>query len=325
MSRSSGTFLRKIRNQLQLNMRDVQKMSLTIARGEQNKRFYIPISRLAKIENDESTPNQFKLFTLSSIYGIAFEEILRRYGVSPDRIHRYRSEIKLSATRPVSTEIHSWETKVTVPVSLDPSFKWQSTQLINRVVARWGEIPAAFLIECNPKRHMYAYIGLDDDTMMPLLRPGSLVTIDPERRDVLKGGWRDEYERPIYLVELRDGYLCGWCQVEGLHLTVVPYPTSTAPLRTFRLSTEAEVIGQVVGVAMRLVPPIQADSEHAPTSLRSSDLPSEDSAAGEHASAPLKARKTSDSNPSGAYDRSGEMFDQKTGNPLSCHAESPKT
>lgn len=296
MSRSSGNFLRQIRNQLHLNMRDVQKLSLAIARGEQNRRFYIPISRLAKIENDESTPNQFKLFTLSSIYGIGFDEILRRYGVSPDRIHRYRSQIKLSATRPVSAEIHSLETKVTVPVCLDPSFKWQNTQLINRVVARWGEIPAAFLIECNPKRHMYAYIGLDDDTMMPLLRPGSLVMIDPERRDVLPGGWRTEYERPIYLVELRDGYLCGWCQIEDLRLTVVPYPTSTAPLRSFRLSTEAEVIGQVVGVAMRLVSPMRGEFEHEPTAPVRADLPDAEHPARQDVSR-FESNKSSNSNP----------------------------
>lgn len=262
---STGSFLRELRHQLQLNMRDVQEMSLRVAARQRNKRFYISIARLNKIENDKLVPNQFKIFTLSVIYGVDFLDLLARYGVAPDQIHKFRSQIRTPSTRPVSTEIRSLDTKVTVPIRLDPSFKWQNTQLINRIVSLWGEIPAAFLLECNPRQHMYAYIGLEDETMVPLLMPGSLVMIDHERRHVTKGGWSNEYQRPIYLIELKEGYVCGWCEVDDSRLIVLPYPTSKAPLRTFSLATEAEVIGQVVGVAMRLVRPIPTSPETAVT------------------------------------------------------------
>ncbi len=255
MELSSGSFLREVRLRLHLGLRDVQKASSKIAVKEKNKRFHISAARLAQIENDNAIPSVFKIFTLAAIYGLSFHEILTSYGVDSDRTHRYREEIKLSATRPVSAELHNLNTKVTIPVRLDPTFKWETTQLINRVVAFWGEIPAAFLLECSPKQHTYAYIGLEDNTMYPLLRPGSLVTIDGERRQVASDGWNNEYERPIYLVELRDGYLCGWCHVSESHITILPHPISKAPPRIFSLATEAEVIGQVVAVAMRLVPP----------------------------------------------------------------------
>ena len=254
MEISPGSFLREVRLRLHLGLRDVQKASSKIAVKEKNKRFHISAARLAQIENDNAIPSVFKIFTLAAIYGLSFHEILTSYGVDSDRTHRYREEIKLSATRPVSAELHNLNTKVTIPVRLDPTFKWETTQLINRVVAFWGEIPAAFLLECSPKQHTYAYIGLEDNTMHPLLRPGSLVTIDGERRQVASGGWNNEYERPIYLVELRDGYLCGWCHVSESHITILPHPISKAPPRIFSLATEAEVIGQVVAVAMRLVP-----------------------------------------------------------------------
>ena len=97
---------------------------------------------------------------------------------------QYHDEIELSATRLVSAELHNLTTKVTIPVQLDPTFKWETTQLINRVVALWGEIPAAFLLECNPRKHTYAYIGLEDRTMYPLLKPGALLMIDGDRREV---------------------------------------------------------------------------------------------------------------------------------------------
>lgn len=258
MSISPGSFLRELRVQLQLAVRDVQKMSTEIASKQRDKRFYVSAARLTQIENDAAVPSQFKIFTLSVIYGLDYHEILRHYGVDPDSVHGYRAQLKLPTTRPVSAHLCSLEAKVHVPMRLDATFKWESTQLINRAVAVWGEIPAAFLLACNPREHMYAYIGLDDDTMNPLIRPGSLVMIDGSRRHVTAAGWANEHERPIYFIEFRGGYVCSWCQVEDSQITILPYPTSRASVRTFSLSTEAEVIGQVVSVAMRLVPPAPA-------------------------------------------------------------------
>jgi hypothetical protein len=254
VDKSPGSFLKHVRIRLQLGFRDVEELSSKIAARERDPRFYLSAARLAQIENEDETPGHFKMFTLSAIYGLSFYEILGLYGVNPDRVHKYRSEMRLAATRPVSPVLHTLDEKVKIPVRLDPSFKWERTQLINRVVALWGEIPAAFLLECNPRQHMYAYIGLEDDTMYPLLRQGSLVMIDEMLRGVSSGGWNNEFERPIYLVETHDEYLCGWCRVEGSQIMIIPHPISSAPVRTFNLNTEAEVIGQVVSVAMRLVP-----------------------------------------------------------------------
>lgn len=254
MDKLPGNFLKQVRMRLQLGFREVEELSSKVAARERDPRFYLSAARLAQIENDDETPSHFKIFTLSAIYGLSFYEILGLYGVDPDRVHKYRAELRLAATRPVSQELYSLDAKVKVPVRLDPSFKWARTQLVNRAVALWGEIPAAFLLECNPRQHMYAYIGLEDDTMYPLLRQGSLVMIDESLRSVASGSWNNEFERPIYLVETHDEYLCGWCRVEGSEIMIIPHPISSAPVRTLSLTTEAEVIGQVVSVAMRLAP-----------------------------------------------------------------------
>lgn len=255
MTISAGEFLKEKRLQLGLSVRDVRDISAKVALREHNRRFHVSSSRLIQVEGDCAVPSFYKVFTLSVIYGLDFDDVLKMYGVDADRIHHYRASIKLASTRPISTNIRNLETKVTIPVRLDPAFKWQNTQLINQAVTIWGEFPAAFLLELNPKQHMYAYIGLEDDSMAPLLRPGSLVMIDGERRRVTSGGWRTEYERPIYFVELKEGYRCGWCEITDARLTIIPHPTSRSPVQTFSLANEAEVIGQVVGVATRLVPP----------------------------------------------------------------------
>ena len=226
---SPGQYLKAVRERLQIGMRDVQEASMVIASEEGNDNFYVSAARLTQIENEESIPSFHKLFSLCSIYGLDLNDILSRYGVNANRTRAYRTRFLPEITRTTAAEIYGFEEKVLVPVRIDPTFRWETTQLVNRVVAMWGEIPAAFLLSCNPRRHTYGYIGLTDRTMFPLLRPGSLLMIDPERRRVAQDGWRNEFERPIYFVELRNGYRCAWCQVEGSRLSLIPHPVSNAP------------------------------------------------------------------------------------------------
>jgi transcriptional regulator with XRE-family HTH domain len=260
-----------MRERLQLGLREVQDASATIAAEEGNNNFYISAARLTQIEHEESIPSVYKLFSLCSIYGIDLHDILCKYGVNANRVHTYRTRVLPETTRTASAEVHGFDDKVTLPVRLDPSFRWETTQLINRVVAMWGEIPAAFLLNCNPRRHTYGYVGLTDRTMFPLVRPGSLVMIDPERRRIVHESWKNEFERPVYFVEMRDGYRCAWCQVEGPRLILIPHPISNVPVQTVSLTSEAEVLGQVVGVAMRLVPPSTTSPGLAPRFARPSE------------------------------------------------------
>jgi transcriptional regulator with XRE-family HTH domain len=250
-----GQYLKAVRERLQIGMREVQDASMVIATEEGNENFYVSPARLTQIENEESIPSFHKLFSLCSVYGLDLNDVLGRYGVNANRTRAYRTRFLPEITRTTSAEIYGFEDKVLVPVRIDPTFRWETTQLVNRVVAMWGEIPAAFLLSSNPRKHTYGYVGLTDRTMFPLLRPGALLMIDPERRRVVQDGWKNEFDRPVYFVELRDGYRCAWCQVDGSRLTLIPHPVSNVPIKSFNLATEAEVLGQVVGVAMRLVPP----------------------------------------------------------------------
>ena len=88
--------------------------------------------------------------------------------------------------------------------------------------------------------------------MYPILPPGSFIQVDESRNQVVEGSWRSEYERPIYFVETRDGYTCCWCTLQQEGLVLQSHPLSPVPVRVLKHPQEAEVIGQVVGVAMRL-------------------------------------------------------------------------
>jgi len=254
ISLSAGRYLKEARLRSGLCLRDVQDASAILAAEENNQELHISAARLVQIENEPSVPSAFKILSLSAIYGLDFLEILRRYGVIPDRVHHYRSRLQQERTHLISTATHNLETSVTLPVRLDPSFRWETTQLLNRVVALWGEVPAALLAGFNPRKHIYGYVGLKDYTMFPLLRPGALVMVDGNRRRIIQKDWENEHERPIYFIEMRNAYRCAWCQLEEGRLTLIPHPMSPVPAESFSYPSGAEIVGQVVGLAMRLVP-----------------------------------------------------------------------
>lgn len=77
--------------------------------------------------------------------------------------------------------------------------------------------------------------------------------IDQRVRKVHTASGRTEFDRPIYFLELRDRYACGWCEVQGNELSLLPHPLSPCAIQQFPFPGEAEIVGQVTGIAMRLV------------------------------------------------------------------------
>jgi hypothetical protein len=120
------------------------------------------------------------------------------------------------------------------------------------MVEQWGLVPLAYLAQFATSDFTYGYIGNQDFTMFPLLPPGSFVQVDESRNKVVEGAWRSEYERPIYFVETREGHTCCWCGMRRDDIILQPHPLSPVPVRILKHPQEAEVLGQVVGVAMKL-------------------------------------------------------------------------
>ena len=70
--------------------------------------------------------------------------------------------------------------------------------------------------------------------MDPLVRPGSLVLVDPSQRAIEAGPFRNEFERPIYFVDIRSGYRCSWCTRDADHLVLHPYGLSARAPQFYR-------------------------------------------------------------------------------------------
>jgi len=248
----AGQKLRQIRERLNMTLRAVEESSMEVADAGGSSEFVVSTGRLNQIENDGSLPSIYKLYSLAVIYGLGIEEILGMYGIHLSKMEDHRQRSRQARTHRLSAEIGDPQRPIRFPVRFDPGFRPQETTFLSRVIQEWGEIPVGLLASLDLKRYLYGYIGLEDRTMFPLLRPGSVVQIDESRRRVVNQGWTTEFDRPIYFLELRYSYECCWCYQRGRELTLVPHPMSCLGPRTIRIPDEGEVLGQVVGVAMRL-------------------------------------------------------------------------
>ena len=244
--------LKELRARLGITTRDVAELSQKIAESESNSEYQISNAWLTQVENSDSVPSIFKLYSLSAIYRIKFTDLLFLYGVDLQRLSQHQLAAPLPNTHRTSLEVYDADRTVSFPVRFDRSFDLGNTNLISRMVEVWGEVPIALIQHLDIRHSHYGYIGLEDFTLYPLLRPGSFVQIDPRVRKVQPLRWRTEFDRPIYFVEMRDGYACSWCDLQEGYLLLLPHPLSPCSVRRLSHGTEAEIVGQVTGVAMRL-------------------------------------------------------------------------
>ena len=259
-----GDQLRELRNRLGVTTREVEEFSRRLAENSGNEEFYISNAWLTQLENKDSVPSIYKLFSLSVIYRTRFEDLLAIFGIDLGVSARYQLDVPLTNTHLVTFETPDPAAGVTFPIRLDRSFSIEKTSLVSRVVEVWGQVPVSLIQQLDVRHTQYGYIGLGDFMMYPLLRPGTFVQIDSKLANIQPSAWRTEFDRPIYFVELRDSYACSWCELSGSQLTLLPHPLSACSTRKFAYPDEAEIVGQVTAVAMRLIPAPDAGSSGVP-------------------------------------------------------------
>ena len=243
-----GEKLKRVRERLKLTYRDVEKASQQLAQRRANDEFAVALSRLADIENKGTVPTIFRLYTLCAIYRLNCEEVLGWYGVPLELL-------PAESLRTPLNETHAAEflppARFTAPEPPDSQIDLNSTTFLSHIIRHWGKTSLSFLNGWDMRQHRYGFIGLEDWSMYPVLRPGSLLLIDESRRRIALDGWTNEMDRPIYFLEHRGGYRCGWCTSYEDRILVQPHPASHLKPALYVLG-EIDVIGQVTGVAMLL-------------------------------------------------------------------------
>jgi len=177
--------------------RDVERASYQLASVRGRSDFIIHISRLAAIEN-EGTIQVLTSSILSRNLSPESIEIFNWYEVPLDRHFSDGAELFAPLTH-----LAAPPNSLRVPMRFDPAFDPRRTELLSRMVESWKHLEGVLFDRQG--RYLYGYVGLEDHMMEPLLSPGSLVLVDPARRQVRSSGWNNEFERPIYFRRFQAG------------------------------------------------------------------------------------------------------------------------
>jgi len=247
----AGRRLRAERERLRLSTRDVERMSQAIALKRNDSDYYISHTWVADVEAGKFKPKLYKLHSLSLIYQRSLDEILAFFGLDVRQVGQEQGLVDLPRTCLVPSPAIDTNGTITAPLELRDKVGLEQTNLVSRMFERWGEIPIGLLQKADWRTSLYGYIGLQDYTLYPHIRPGSLVQIDA-RQTKIKKDWQNEFDRPIYFIDLRDTYMCSWCEVDGNQLVLIPSPQSRRPSKRVRYPGDADVVGRVTVVTMPL-------------------------------------------------------------------------
>jgi transcriptional regulator with XRE-family HTH domain len=237
---AAGQKLKLLRNNRNITVRGVEQASRRLAEVMGDKRYCISNGWLAQLENDVSAPTIWKLVSLSVIYETNISDLLGFYGIDINKMAKLGSVAHQEHTHLIS------QTGV-----LDAQVV---SSAVTRLVPDRRTIGPALPWEVNGNKDLVTgYIGLTDMTMYPLIRPGSFVQVDTRQNKLRAEKSNNEFERPIFFVELRDGFACGWCELENKQLSIMPHPLSGVRSRRFMYPREAEIVGRVVAYHTRCV------------------------------------------------------------------------
>jgi transcriptional regulator with XRE-family HTH domain len=240
-----GVKLRTIRQQWQLSLREVEERSLRFAQEKGNHSYQVSASWLDRLEREEHELTVNKLIALAEIYNVSTEQLLRTMYPGSTQ----KSLLK-QLSSPNSTQLLS-----------EGPLEEQARYLLPDTNGHDPSPDETTLLSTDIGSYMAPYrrgiIGKRDLTLDPMIPAGSIVQIDTQKRAISsRKDWHHEFQRPIYFLMTREGYVCGWCELDKSSdwLTLIPHPLSPASSRRWKYRKEIETIGRVIVVAIRFAP-----------------------------------------------------------------------
>jgi hypothetical protein len=224
-------------------LREVELLSLRIAEEREDRSFRISAGWLSRVERQEHELTVNKLMALAYIYNVRPEQLLPpKHPGNPESIplRQVSNPDAMILLTEGSMEEHS---SYPLPRTPGPDELPEETVLLSTEA---GSLPAPY---------RWGIIGKSDLTLDPMIPPGSIVQIDTQKRAISsRKDPTHKFQRSIYFLQTREGYVCGWCELDGNSewLTVIPHPLSLAYTRRWRYGGEVEIIGRVVLLAVRL-------------------------------------------------------------------------
>ena len=247
-----GKRLRAERERLGLSLRDVEGLSHGIAERLQSPDYNVAHTSLADIENGKWPPTLHRLYTLSVIYGRDYDRLASMCGIPASESLREHQKLHLPRTYLIGPLPEQYRRTAFSAAELREKLRTERTNLVPKLIETWSEVPLV-LQAMDGADPLYGYIGKDDYTLHPIVRPGTFVRIDPRQKKIPVVRWRSDYDRPIFFVELRERYVCCWCEMHDGRLILIASQQSNRRTQQLRYPTDATIVGRVTGISMDIV------------------------------------------------------------------------
>jgi transcriptional regulator with XRE-family HTH domain len=249
-----GALLKEARLRAGLSFRSASKLSREIAKTLGDDGYFASYGTLSDYEAGDKLPRHIhKLFTLSIVYSLAFRTLLRSFGIDLDDGGRsaITSETNVSPGPRASAR------------SVPRRSKQQSHDFFESMQKQFGDLPL-FLGGALPSLSGLLHISLRDvfwvggqtHPLHPSLQGALFVLVNRRSKKPRTFSRMPLWNQPLYLLQNRDGsYLAASCVIEGGRLAVLAYPRGFTERQPIRRHTDAEVVGEIVGVARSLLSP----------------------------------------------------------------------
>ena len=240
-----GALLRNIRTEWGLSLREVKDRTDVLAKLWGSPRYASSFSNLAKLELGQHDMKVSTLISLSHVYSKRPQTLVDAC-LPPE----YRMPVFNPLEGPNATvlitegHLHERAERLLPLIGASPNIPENTTLLKSD-------------IRSQKNRYRNAMVGGRDRALYPMLRPGAIITVDTYQRAIASPKeWTNEFDRPIYLLHTRNGYVCGWCQMTegGSLLNVVSHLMAKLDVLPLAYGKDVEVVGRVVAVAMSLQP-----------------------------------------------------------------------
>ena len=238
-----GNKLREARVQWQLTLREVEERSSRLAQQWENPAYRISASWLDRVEREDRGLSATKLIVLAAIYGLTADQMIALCPASSiKQIHQLDGVSTPNATLLLASGPLEQHARYWLPDNFLADPPPEATALIP---SEQGMLPS---------HYRRGVIGRQDRMLEPMIRAGSIVLIDTQKRGIVsRREWTNEFDRPIYFLITRTSYVSGFCELDkdSEWLTVVPHPLSYETSKRWRYRKEIEVIGTVAAVFSR--------------------------------------------------------------------------
>jgi transcriptional regulator with XRE-family HTH domain len=237
-----GSKLYESRQKFQLTLREVEERSSRLAQQWDNPAYKISASWLDRVEREDRGLSATKLIVLAFIYGLTAEQMIALCPASGRPSHELNGLLAPNVTQLLEPGPLEQSAKYWLPDSILSDAPPEATTLLP---SDKGSLPS---------HYRRGVIGQKDKMLEPMVRAGSIVLIDTQRRSIAsRRDWISEFDRPVYFLIIRTGYVAGFCELDkdSVWLTMVPHALSKETTRRWRFRKEIEVVGTVVAAFSR--------------------------------------------------------------------------